>query len=89
MLALIILFVVAFLNVFVLAFQSRNINTGQELYAAMGSIGIGMSQAFIWKAVTANGHLEALVYSVGGGVGCVTAMRTHRRMMKRKEAKNG
>lgn len=88
--ALLILFAVSIGNVFILAFQSRNINSGQYAYAACGSIGIGMSQAFVWASVN-NSHatwVEALVYSVGGGIGCVTAMWTHRRMMARKEARN-
>ena len=68
---------VSFLNVFVLAFQSRNINSGNYVGAAVFSIGIGLSQAFVWKTVTAKGTIEMLVYSVFGGVGCVTAMRTH------------
>lgn len=84
--SLFLLFVVAIANVFVLAFQSRNINSGEYLYAAMGSIGIGMSQAFVWKHVVANGTVEAIVYSLGGGIGCVSAMYVHRRIFSRKEA---
>lgn len=87
--ALLLLFSVSFANVFVLAFQSRNINSGQYALAAIGSVGIGMSQAFVWKAVVTTGWLEALVYSVGGGLGCICAMYTHRKMMARKEAKHG
>lgn len=83
--SLVALFLVAVVNVFVMAFQSRNINGGHYVFAACGSIGIGLTQAFVWKAVTTAGLLEALIYSVGGGIGCVLAMWTHHRFIGSKK----
>ncbi len=66
--------------VFAAAFQSRNVNSGQYLLAACGSIFIGFSQAFVWRATTSTDDwLGVAVYSVAGGLGCLTAMWTHRR----------
>jgi hypothetical protein len=77
---------VSLVQVFAMAFQSKNINGGHYALAALGSIFIGLSQAFVWKAITASGaHLtETLVYAVSGGAGCVFAMWTHRRFVKEK-----
>jgi hypothetical protein len=77
---LLFLSVISFVMVFAMAFQSRNINSGQYLFAAGGSMFIGFSQAFVWRATTAGeGWTTVLVYSLSGGVGCVCAMWTHRR----------
>lgn len=85
--ALLLLFIVSIANVFVLAFQSRNINSGQYAFAAMGSFGIGMSQAFVWSHVNTAGAtwVEAFVYSAGGCIGCIGAMWTHRRYLGEKK----
>lgn len=77
---LILLGLISFIMVFAMAFQSRNINSGQYLFAAFGSMFIGFSQAFVWRATTStDSYVEVLVYSVAGGIGCVAAMWTHRR----------
>ena len=87
MTALATLAVVAFLNVFVLAFQSRNINSGNYVLAALFSMGIGASQAFVWKVVTTTGTTEMLVYSAFGGLGCVAAMKAHQIMRRWEDRK--
>lgn len=81
--SLLLLALVSFIAVFAMAFQSRNINSGQYVLAAFGSMFIGLSQAFVWNTVTAEGAglAAALVYSVGGGVGCISAMWTHKRFV--------
>lgn len=86
MVTLLTLALVSFIGVFAMAFQSRNINSGQYVLAALGSMFIGGSQAFIWNAVTTEGAgvVAAAVYSVSGGVGCVTAMWTHRRFVTKE-----
>lgn len=70
-----------------MAFQSKNINGGHFLLAAFGSIGIGASQGYVWKAVTAAdaGAWAVAVYSISGGLGCVSAMYMHRRLVKPKK----
>lgn len=75
---------VSFFAVFILGFQSRNINSGQYKWAAACSILIGFSQVYIWRAITMEdaGWLDWLIYSVMGGVGITTAMYTHKRWIK-------
>jgi hypothetical protein len=81
--ALLELFVVSYFSVFVLGFQSRNINSGQFALAAMCSIGIGLSNAYVWRHITmANASwAEWITYSVAGGVGITSAMWFHRRFI--------
>ena len=81
--AILALFAVSVIGVFAQAFQSKNINGGHYLLAACGSMFIGLSQAFIWRAITIQnaGLLETLTYAVGGGTGCVAAMWTHQRFV--------
>lgn len=74
--------------VFAMAFQSRNINGGHYFFAAFGSFFIGISQAIVWRATTAtNGWQEVLIYSVAGGLGCVSAMWSHKKFVKDKGLK--
>jgi hypothetical protein len=83
---LLFLAAVSFVMVFAAAFQSKNVNGGHYIPAAVGSIFIGFSQAVIWRATTAtDGWLEVTVYSVAGGLGCLAAMYTHTHFFKSKE----
>ena len=86
MTALLWLSLVSLIQVFAMAFQSRNINGGHFVYAAIGSIFIGLSQAYVWKAVSASsaGLTETMVYAISGGAGCIAAMWTHRTLIKEK-----
>lgn len=80
---LLVLAIVSMVQVFAMAFQSKNINGGHYVLAAVGSIFIGLSQAFVWKAITASGGLtDTLIYAISGGAGCIAAMWTHRRFVK-------
>lgn len=81
-----LLFAVAVVGIFAQAFQSKNINGGHYVLAAIGSIFIGLTQAFIWKAITPDnaGLAQTLTYAAGGGTGCVLAMWTHRRFVRAK-----
>ena len=80
------LFVIGFISVFSLAFQSRNINHGNYGWAAGGSFVIGFSQAAIWTQITAPtaGFIEAAVYSFSGTCAVVSSMWVHERFIKRK-----
>lgn len=84
---LLVLAIVSLVQVFAMAFQSKNINGGHYFYAAIGSIFIGLSQAFVWKAISASsaGLTETTVYAVSGGAGCIAAMWTHKRLVKEKK----
>lgn len=80
---------VSFFSVFVLGFQSRNINTGEFGWAAACSILIGLSNAYVWRSVTMEsaGWAEWLIYSVSGGFGITSAMWVHRKYVH-KDTKN-
>jgi len=82
---LLYLALISVVQVFAMAFQSKNINGGHYALAACGSAFIGLSQAYVWKAITATGSTitETGVYAVSGGVGCVLAMWTHHRFVKK------
>ena len=75
---------VSYFSVFILGFQSRNINSGQYKWAAACSIGIGLSNTFVWRSITMTGAgwADWLIYSAMGGCGIVSAMYTHKRWIK-------
>ncbi len=75
---------VSLVQIFAMAFQSKNINGGHYMLAAIGSIFIGLSQVYVWRVVTTagSGLSETLVYSISGGAGCVLAMYAHRKFVK-------
>ena len=80
--------VVSFFAVFILGFQSRNINSGEYKWAAACSILIGLSQAYIWRVITMDdaGWADWLIYSVMGGVGITSAMYVHRRFIQKEKS---
>ncbi len=82
--SIITLFLVSVVGIFAQAFQSKSINGGHYLLAAAGSVFIGLSQAFIWRAITVQNAslLETMVYAIGGGTGCLLAMWTHQKTVK-------
>lgn len=86
MLAWLTLFASSVAWVFVQAFQSRNVNSGQYAWAAGGSFLIGTLQVFVLSHVVgAQGSLlHTLVYCSGGAIGVVLAMWTHRRFLSKK-----
>ncbi len=84
MIAILGLFAISFGWVFVQAFQSRNVNSGQYLWAACGSWLIGNLQVAVLSRVIGphSSFLDTQVYCLGGGVGVVCAMLVHRRLFK-------
>lgn len=83
---LILLAIISFIQVFALGFQSRNVNSGNYGWAAGTSFFIGLSQAAVWRSVTAkhSGALEALVYGCAGSIGITTSMYVHHRWIGAK-----
>lgn len=76
---------VSFLQVFMLGFQSRCVNTGNYLLAFLCSSVIGFSQMYVWKQVTASTSLiEATVYSLSGATAIMAAIWTHKRLNRGK-----
>lgn len=84
--ALASIFVAGFASVFLLGFQSRNVNHGNYGWAAGTSFLIGLSQAAIWTRITAPGAgiIEAAVYGISGAIGIVSAMYVHQRFVGRR-----
>ncbi len=86
MLAVLALFASSVGWVFVQAFQSRNVNSGQYAWAAAGSFLLGTLQVFVLRHVVGKdgSFLHTLVYCTGGAFGVVLAMWTHRRFLAPK-----
>ena len=87
---LIILSAISFVQVFSLGFQSRLVNHGHYVMAFGMSFFIGMTQAVVWRKLTAENStaIEAVVYSLSGAIGIVCAMKVHSWMLARKAAKD-
>lgn len=85
---LIILAAVSFVQVFALGFQSRNVNHGNYGWAAATSFFIGLSQAAVWRKVTAAGagELEAIVYGLAGSIAITSSMYVHQRFIAKRGA---
>lgn len=77
--------VVSYFSVFILGFQSRNINSGEFKWAAACSILIGLSNTYVWRAITMEEASwgEWFTYSVAGGFGITSAMAIHRRYISK------
>lgn len=83
----VVLFLCGFVQVFALGFQSRNVNTGQYLYAGLTSLFVGMSQVAVWHRVMAptSSWIEAAVYGLSGAFGITASMWFHHhKIMKGK-----
>lgn len=80
--ALPIVFIAGYLSVFMLGFQSRNVNHGNFGWAAATSFAVALSQTFLWGALFRNLSLAgALVYGLSGACGITSAMYVHRRWL--------
>jgi hypothetical protein len=79
------IFAAGFASVFLLGFQSRNVNHGNYGWAAGTSFTIALAQASIWKLITepGAGWVEAAVYGVSGMCGITSAMWVHQRFIRR------
>ena len=82
---LILLAAISFAQVFALGFQSRNVNGHHYGWAMSTSFLIGLSQAAVWKTITAatSGPIEVAVYASSGSIGIVSAMYVHERFVRR------
>lgn len=80
-----ILAIAAFIQVFALGFQSRNVNHGNYGWAAGTSFFIGISQVAVWHRVMdpRAGALAAVVYGLAGSVAIVSSMWVHQRYIRR------
>lgn len=81
-----ILFATSVAWIFVQAFQSRNVNSGNYALAAGSSFLLGTLQVQVLSTVVSPGAsiVHTLIYCAGGSVGVVLAMLTHKRFVKQK-----
>ena len=78
-----ILFFITFVSVFLLGFQQQNVQHGYHIRAAVTSFCIAFSQFTIYRA-SVNSNPEGWVYmGLGGAIGIVLSMYTHKKMRER------
>lgn len=79
-----VIFLGAFINVFLLGLQSRNVVAGRYAAAMLTSAGISLAQ-FIFVKFAATGSLTVLAISTAGGcLGIGSAIWFYRHIMERK-----
>ncbi len=78
-----LLFASTFILVFLLGFQSLNVNGGHYWAAFLSSFGISFSQLVLYKMVPDANWTEIVAYMSGGPFGIVFSMYAHRRWMVR------
>ncbi len=83
--ALLILALASFAQVFLLGFQSRNVNHGNYGWAAATSFFIGISQVAVWHRLLRPdaGIAPAVIYGLSGSAAIVTSMWVHRRFIRK------
>ena len=80
-----ILFASSFFNVFLLGFQSKNVQHSRYLAAALTSVGITVAQYFFARyAAHGKGAEFLLVSGTAGASGIVTAIAVHNWLFKRR-----
>jgi hypothetical protein len=79
-----IIFSVGFVSVFMLGFQSRNVNHGNYKMAALVSFIIAQSQTTLWGALFSNlTWSSSVVYGASGALGITSSMYVHQRWFNR------
>jgi hypothetical protein len=85
MIDLALIFAAGFGSVFLLGFQSRNVNHGNYGWAAGTSFAIAMMQTTLWGQLFANlTPASAAVYGLSGACGITLSMWTHQRLIAGK-----
>jgi len=77
-----ILFLCAFVAVFALGLQSKNVNQDQHWAATFTSLLISLSNIYLYKLMPDSGWLEIASYMVGAVCGINFGMWFHRRFLK-------
>jgi hypothetical protein len=83
----IILFLSSFTTVFLLGAQQKNVAGNHYLAAIITSIGIGVSQIFLWRLIPSATPSQIIATLCGGPCGIVAAMYLHPRIMAGKVRK--
>ena len=81
---LLTLFASAFITVFLLGVQQMNVHGRHYLAAVVTSLGIGLAQITLWRAMPGANPAEIVATLAGGPVGIVAAMYIHPRLTRRK-----
>lgn len=77
-----VLFIAGFSQVFLLGFQSLNINRGKFVLAAIFSALISVANLFLWKyGSQIEGMSQFIFYTISGPIAIVLAMWVHRRFI--------
>lgn len=78
-----IIFVAGFCSVFLLGFQSRNVNHGNYGFAAMTSFLIAMTQTTLWGALFKDLSWDnCVVYGLSGCLGITASMYAHQNWVR-------
>jgi len=79
------IFAAGFASVFLLGFQSRNVNNGNYGWAAATSFLVCIAQSTLWHRIAAPDATtaDALTYGLSGAFGITAAMALHRRLVAR------
>lgn len=84
MMEYLIIFMAGYWSVFLLGFQSRNVNHGNYAWAAGTSFLIAQMQTTLWGALFSNlTWTSTVVYGVSGATGIVTSMYVHQRFINK------
>ena len=78
------LFASAFVTVFLLGVQQKNVSGDHYRAAIVTSLGIGAAQIFLWRLIPSASPLEIVATLAGGPVGIVCAMVFHPHIIRRK-----
>lgn len=81
------IFLAGFASVFLLGFQSRNVNSGRYGWAAATSFLVALAQASIWHRMGAptSGTADVLIYGLSGACGITAAMAVHQRLHRQNK----
>jgi|CXWL01.1.fsa_nt_gi hypothetical protein len=80
------LFASTFITVFALGFQSRNVNQGQYVMAAITSLFIGGASLVLYKILPEASVTQCAAYLLGGVTGITSSIYVHARWFTRKPA---
>jgi hypothetical protein len=80
-----LIFLAGFGAVFLLGFQSRNVNSGNYAWAACTSFTIAIMQTTLWGQLFANlTWASSIVYGASGACGITLSMYVHKRWIAPK-----
>lgn len=78
-----IIFSTGFASVFLMGFQSRNVNHGHYTWAAGTSFLIGLTNAALWSKIVDAGIAAGAVYGVSGALAITSSMYIHERFVNK------